>query len=142
MWKKLLCLVMSVVTIALSCGTVAYAQGSITENFNSEIQPCYEFTSDNKENLLISSDKAVCESKLTGYSGTTTKITIKMSLEKKVLWWWSEQTSWTATFNSYRGSLSKSYGVGGGTYRVKAVYTVYSGTQSETITGYSQEVKN
>ncbi len=142
MWKKLLCFVMSIVTIALLCGTVAYAQGSITENFNSEIQPCYEFTKSNNETLAISNDSALCGSTLTGYSGTTTKITIKMSLEKKVLWWWSEQTSWTATFNSYRGSLSKSYSVGGGTYRVKAVYTVYSGTQSETITGYSQEVKN
>lgn len=140
--EKLLCLVMSVITIALSCSTVSFAQGNITGNINSEIQPRYEYTKSNNETLAISDDNALCGSTLTGYSGTTTKITIKMRLEKKVLWWWDEQTSWTATFNSYRGSLSKSYSVGGGTYRVKAVYTVYSGTQSETITSYSQEVKN
>ena len=34
----------------------------------------------------------------------------------------------------------KYFNVSGGTYRVKAVYTAYSDTKSETISDYSSEV--
>ena len=46
------------------------------------------------------------------------------------------------TFNSYSGTLSKTYSdAGSGTYRVSAEYVAYSGTKSETITDTSAEVK-
>ena len=130
------------VLMLLSLSAIAHAQGYVDVNTSSVIQPYYEYTSYNKANLDISGGQATCESTISGYSGITTKVTITMYLEKKTLWWWSTQASWTGTFNSYRGALSKNYAVGGGTYRVRAVYVAYSGSNSETITGYSVEVKN
>ena len=128
--------------IMVSFGTIAKAQSNVDANLDFDIQPYYEFTSYNKATLNISGGQAICESTLTGYPGITTKVTIKMYLEKKTLWWWSTETSWTGTFYSYRGTLSKNHAVKGGTYRVKAVYVVYSGSESETITGYSSNVNN
>ncbi len=110
------------------------------QNPDYSVMPCYEYTKENEEILTISNGTATCISKLIGFAGTTTKIEITMTLEKKTLWWWSEEESWSQTYNNYRGTLTKTHSVGSGTYRVKAVYVVYSGTQSETITSYSAEV--
>ena len=107
-----------------------------------EIQPYYSYTSNVNTLLSISGEKAMCSAILTGKSGTTTKVKITMTLEKKVLFWWSEKETWTQTFNSYSGTLSKTYSdAGSGTYRVSAEYVAYSGTKSETITDTSAEVK-
>ena len=94
--------------------------------------------------LLISgSGVATCTSSLTGYSGTTTKVTITIYLEKKGFLglYWSDVTSWSQTFNDYRGTLSKDYTVGKGTYRTRTVFTAYKGSASETVTAYSSQVK-
>ena len=93
------------------------------------------------ENLSITNGTASCSATLTGINGTTTKVVIKMTLQKKTLLWWSEAESWTATYNTYYGTLSKTATVKSGTYRVKAVYTVYSGSNSESITDYSDQKK-
>ncbi len=105
------------------------------------IQPLYDYTASHVTNLTISGGTASCKASLTGYSGTTSKIEITMTLQKKTLLWWSNVESWTGTYNTYYGSLTKSKAVDSGTYRVKAVYKVYSGSKSETITGYSAEKK-
>lgn len=94
-----------------------------------EIQPYYSYTSKVKTSLSFSGEKAMCSANLTGKSGTTTKVKITMTLEKKVLFWWSEKQTWTQTFNSYSGTLAKTYS------------DANSGTKSETITDTSAEVK-
>lgn len=106
------------------------------------IQPYYSYTADHKTILAKSSEKLICKSTLSGIPGTTTKVKITMTLEKKVLFWWSEKETWTQTFNSYSGTLSKTYSdANSGTYRISAEYVAYSGTKSETITDTSAEVK-
>ena len=112
----------------------------VTEN-DSAIQPLYAYTRTYDESLSISNGTAKCTSSLTGINGTTTKIVIKMTLQKKTLLWWSEVETWSATYNTYYGTMTKSTTVGSGTYRVKAVYTVYSGSNSESITDYSSQYK-
>ena len=107
-----------------------------------EIQPYYSYTADYKTTLMKSGENLACRAYLAGVNGTTTKVKITMTLEKKVLFWWSEKETWTQTFNSYSGTLSKTYSdAGSGTYRVSAEYVAYSGTKSETITDTSAEVK-
>ena len=107
-----------------------------------EIRPYYSYTINHQTTLTKSGEKLVCKSSLVGIQGTTTKVKITMTLEKKVLFWWSEKETWTQTFNSYSGTLSKTYSdAGSGTYRVSAEYVAYSGTKSETITDTSAEVK-
>lgn len=111
------------------------------ESDEQQISPYYNYTQSNTASLKISnSGTATCYSTITGYPNLTTKIKLTMYLEKKTLWWWSEETNWTSTVKGYYNSLSKNYSVTSGTYRLRVVYTVYSNSSSETITGYSKEV--
>ena len=63
-----------------------------------------------------------------------TKIEATQYLEKKVLLWWSEVDSWNKTVNSNSLNMSNTkYNVGSGTYRLRTVFKVYSGSNSEEI---------
>lgn len=106
---------------------------------SSQISVYYNYTQGKSASLKIQNGVATCGSSITGYSGVTTKIKITMYLEKRTLWWWNEVTSWTKTVNGDYANLSKNHTVSSGTYRLRVVYTVYSGNSSETITGYSNE---
>jgi len=93
--------------------------------------------------LNISGGQALCEGTVTGYSGITTKIVIALYLERKT----ASATTWTTiangskTVNSYIGAYQLKAAVTSGyQYRVRAVYTAYSGTKSETLTSYSRIV--
>ena len=84
--------------------------------------------------------KTTCLADVQGYNGITTKVHIEMTLQKFTFLWWSEVQTWEGTFNDYLGTLSRTtYVDDSDTYRVKAVFTVYSGSNSEEITSYSQE---
>lgn len=106
-----------------------------------EIQPYYSYTSSIKATLSDLSGKAVCTGSVTGYNGTTTKIKITMTLQKKTLLWWSEVEEWTTTVSSYKTTLEKTATVDSGKHRVKVEAIVYSGSNSETITVYSSTVE-
>lgn len=143
MLKKLISLLLSVVLL-FAISTVSYAQSpevnASNEIVQSDVMPCFEYTNTTYTSLSISSSgTATCLATLSGYTDVTTKIVIKMTLQKKTLFWWSEVDSWTKTINDSYGSLTKTASVGSGTYRVKVEFTVYSGSNSEEITTYSQE---
>ena len=146
MVKKIISLMLSIVLI-FCVSIVASAESPVVipgtlEQTESDVMPCYEYTSNAVTSLGISTNgTATCSASLNGYSGTTTKIVIKITLQKKTLLWWSTEESWSTTINNYFGSLVKTASVGSGTYRVKAEFTVYSGSNSEEITIYSQEKK-
>jgi len=135
MFKRILSMVM-VMVLLFGLSAVSYAAPA---DDGSAIQPRYNYTSKFSETLTISGGTATCKASLTGINGTTTKVVIKMTLQKKTLLWWSEVETWSATYNTYYGTLSKTASVKSGTYRVKAVYTVYSGSNSESITDYSSQ---
>lgn len=132
MFKKILALVMCVV---LMCGTGLIASAETAEN---QIQPRYDYTNIISTSLNNVSGKAQCVGNVAGYSGTTTKIVMKMTLQKKTLFWWSKVQEWSLTSNTYYATLSKTVAVESGTYRVKLVATVYSGSNSEEVDNYSQ----
>lgn len=146
MTKKILSLVLSIVLV-FSFSMVAAAESPVAttgtlEQKDTEVMPRFEYTNTTYASLNIStSGTATCTTSLNGYTGTTTKIVIKMTLQKKTLLWWSAQETWTTTINDSFGSLVKTASVGSGTYRVKVEFTVYSGSNSEEITTYSQEKK-
>lgn len=147
MLKKFLALVMCIV-IMCSMGVVANAQGissvnddyalTVSESGESQIQPRYDYTATISCSLNNSSGKAQCVGVVGGYSGTTTKIVIKMTLQKKTLFWWSKVQEWSSTTNAHTAAMSKTVSVDSGTYRVKLVATVYSGSKSEEIEMYSK----
>lgn len=141
MAKRKLLSIISVIMCLLSIyisTTSAYAAVAPNEQ---EIEPLYIYTQSNTASLKINNGTATCYATITGYPQLATKIKITMILEKRTLWWWDEVKSWTNTKEGYYHSLAKKCAVDSGTYRLRAVYVVYSANnKSETITGYSSEV--
>lgn len=107
----------------------------------SEVSPFYTYITNTSVSLSIPSGTANMTSKVTGVYSTTTKVAISMTLQKKsTTGTWGYVSDWSDVYNSYMGTLSKSMSVSKGTYRVKTVFTAYSGSSSETVTQYSAEV--
>lgn len=150
MMKKLVGMVLGfgVLLSASVISDTVYAQYELVNSTDSIycddfiISPMSLYTQYTYTTLSIASGVANANATLMGYSGLTTSVSITMYLEKKILWWWSIQETWSQTFTGYSGTLFKSLGVSGGTYRVRAVYVAYNGNNSETLTGMSGDVKN
>lgn len=141
MAKKVFSVFLCSVLLLLTMSVGVSAQ-SVQEENNQQIQPRWSYTSFTAQNIYISNGQIACHGEAEGYPGTTTKVTITLYLQKKTLFWWSDEEEWSFTYQNYRGSLTgKTSMPESGTYRTKAVYTVYSGSSSETITGYSSELK-
>jgi len=97
-----------------------------------------------KTTLVISGGQASCTGTVTGYNGITDKVEITLYLERKLASssvWSSSASDPKQTFNSFFGMYTmKKAATSGYEYRVRAVYTAYSGSNSETVTGYSNTV--
>ncbi len=135
--KTVICLLMS---LLLMFPLNAFAGAAATAE--EQVQPYYSYTDMTYVSMIVSSDgAATCLADVEGYDGLTTKIYIKMTLQKYTVLWWSKVETWEITIHDFYGYLSRTTQVGSGTYRVKAEFTVYSGSSSEDITSYSQEYK-
>lgn len=125
------------VTMVLSMGGWTGSAAVVPEEI---VSPCFNYTSGTSTNMIISGGAADCRAKAIGYTGITTKIHIKMSLQEYLALQWLTVGEWEGTFNGVSGTLNKFKTLtSSGNYRVKAVYTVYSGSASEEITSYSPE---
>lgn len=134
--RSLICVMLSVVML-LSMNVWMGATVSAEETV---VQPRFSYTNFTFTGLDITTQGvAACTASVEGYDGITTKIEIQMVLQKSIKRRWTDMVSWEGTFNGVDGFLSELTTVTTGTYRVKAVYTVYSGSAYEEITGYSQE---
>ena len=99
------------------------------------VQPMYNYVSNYSTTLSISGGTATCKASITGYTGTTTKVAIEMTLQKKSgLFSWDDVETWKSSINTYTLTSTKTKSVGSGTYRVKVKFTAYSGTASESFT--------
>ncbi len=107
----------------------------------SEVQPRYSYTWSHSTSLAINNNVALVESYVQGYSSATS-IKMTLTLQKNVLWCCHDVTDWSDIRPNNYLSMSESTTVGSGTYRAKLVAVVCSGTESETIEGYSGEQKN
>lgn len=106
------------------------------------VQPRYNYATSVNAGLEIKSQQANCSATVEGLSGVTTRIKTKITLQKKGLFSWSNETSWTVDVYDDYSSNSYHYGpLDSDTYRVKVEATVYAGSSSETITTYSSQVK-
>ena len=105
------------------------------------VQPRYTYTAMHSTTLVIQNDVAIVESYVSGYS-TVTSVKMTLTLQKKVLWWWDDVAEWSDITPNRTLEMSESTTVGSGTYRAKLVAVVCSGTESETIEGYSNEYSN
>ena len=134
--RSLVCVAMSMLLLlSMNVGVRA-----VVDAEESLVQPRFNYTSYTYVALeLTANGTAYCLADVEGYDGITTKIHIKMILQKSVQRRWTDKATWEGTFNDVWGALDESVTVTTGTYRVKAIYTVYSGSAYEEITAYSQE---
>lgn len=105
---------------------------------NEEVTPYFLYTHSMDTLVDITSNTAACISKVTGYSGTTTKIVVTQTLQIRDGNQWRKCTSWTKTYYNYKCTFTNEYTVSThGTYRNMTEAKVYSGTNYETIYDYS-----
>ena len=91
---------------------------------------------------IFPSNTAYCKSKARGKT-TATKIEAVQYLEKKSgsKWYVVTDGTWTDSVNDSLLIVSNNKsGLTSGTYRVRTVFTVYSGSDSEKVTAISKEV--
>lgn len=133
MLKKIISIMLCFVVIMSICTISASASELISVN--------YAYTRSCSSDISVSNKTITAKSSVIGYNGTTTKVVIKQTLQKKTSSGiWTSAGSANSTTNSYRATLSKKYtGLSSGKYRLKSVFTVYAGNNSETITKYSSE---
>lgn len=132
MIKKITATLLTVVISVLVLCTVVSANGV-------SLYTTYLYTC--SSTLTISGTTATCDSNATGYYGETTKISISQTLQKKNSSGdWEYVDSWSETDQGYKGSATNyKYNLSSGTYRLKSVFTVYAGSDSETVEKYSFE---
>lgn len=138
--KRLLSVLLCM-ALVFGCATLVSAATSFDEVKEPPIQVRTAYTNSFKTLISISGGQATCVGSLTGYQGTTTKVEITLTLQRKL----ASSSTWSdyynhpkQTFNTYCGTASFSKAVVSGyQYRTKAVYTAYAGTKYETFTEYS-----
>lgn len=86
---------------------------------------------------ISGSGTASCSATVTGKRGVTTKITIKLYLQKYSNGKWTTVKQWSGSKNGTSYTLSKTTSISKGKYRTKAICKIYSGREYETITKYS-----
>lgn len=123
----------------LCLSLTAFAETELQTPSDDDISVCYLYTDKISGTLSISNKTVTCKSTVRGISGTTTKIVITQTLQKKNGSSWNKYSSWVKTFNSWYAIYSNpKESLSSGTYRVKTVAKVYKGSAYETITVYSK----
>lgn len=103
------------------------------------ISVCAEYATRCDVTLSISNGNAKIYAYVFGNVGVS-KIHAKVVLQKYSGGNWSAVKTYENTVETSLYSLSKTKAVSKGKYRVKAVFTIYKGKQSEKITKYSKTV--
>ncbi|HZK35297.1 MAG TPA: hypothetical protein VFD33_08305 [Bacillota bacterium] len=155
MWKKRIALLLSLICILVllqpsTAGAIAAktatANASDPTNLDMLISPQMSYTNSFTTILTIdkSSGTAYSAAIFTGYSHLTTKIQIRLTLQKRGLLglWWTDVETWTGTFYRFYGDMERVRpNLKKGTYRAKGTFTAYSGNDSESYTLYSENKK-
>lgn len=133
--KKPVIVILLALSVLFSAGisVCAYSGGNTAS-------PYYLYATTVESNLTIVGNTAYCESIIKGDSKVT-KISATQYLEKKNSKGWDIIDYWSDSVdgNSLRISNSKD-NLDSGTYRVRTVGTVYSGSKSEPVKKTSTEV--
>lgn len=135
-----------IVSIFMACLVLCSAGGvtssaAVSPEPDSIVSPCYLYTDIVSSYLSLSGSEASCKSTVYGIQGTTTKIVVTKILQKKNGNSWTDVNTWNRIFFTWYCSYPSPYTVTEkGTYRVRTVAKVYSGTAYETVYANSTEV--
>lgn len=131
MKKQLSALLFMFMALVMICGITVNA-----------VEPRYAYTTSASSYLTISYNKASCISSVSA-NNSVTKISATQYLEKKNGRTWSTVSGCVWSDSSNRNSLTMSNSkssLSSGTYRVRTVFTVYSGSNYESVEAISKEV--
>jgi len=131
MRKYLSAFFLALIMITMMCSITAYA-----------VDAKYSYTTSATSTLTITSGTAYCKSTAKGNS-TVTEIDAVQYLEKKSGSNWVAVSggTWSGSANTRVLNMSNSKSnLSGGTYRLRTVFTVYNGSNSETVEKISSEV--
>ncbi len=129
--------VFTIVSVFFSMAVMGYAWS----NENDMVAPMYEYADDIISSLSINSGTAELSCSASGSSKVVTKISATMYLEKYDNGKWPVAGNWSKSKDGNIFTFSKTTSVTKGVYRVRTVFTIYSGSKSETITRYSSNVR-
>ena len=121
--------VFTIVSVFFSMSVMGYAWS----NESDMVAPVYEYADDIISSLSINSGTAELSCSASGSSKVVTKISATMYLEKYNNGKWSATGNWSKSKDGNILTFSKTASVTKGLYRVRTVFTVYSGNKSETI---------
>lgn len=135
--KKTVALVLAAGLLLGGMNGPAAGAAAVSSPDESGIMPCNQYSNTLATSFSISNKTAKMAGTVSGIPGVTTKIHIKLTLQKYSSGSWSKVVSYEKTVNDFDATLYKERSVTSGKYRVKGVYTVYKGTKSEQSTLYS-----
>lgn len=136
MKKIISCLV--ALLVCCSVGGISLSAAVIPDG--SIVSPCYLYTNRIVTSFGVYEGEASCVTTVYGISDTVSKIEVTQYLEKKNGNAWEEVTHWSDTFESWWCNFTNSYTITeSGTYRLRSVAKVYSGTKYENVDITSKE---
>ena len=143
-WNKKIVMLL-IIFLAL---TLYPASASAQDNYESvekarlsTISPRLTYIDSADTDLIINGNVATVDCWVKGDVLDATKAKVIAELQLKSGNNWIAYGTWTETANAFKASVYETKSVKAGqTYRVKATYTVWEGSQSETIVVFSDEV--
>jgi hypothetical protein len=136
--KKISAFLLVVCIAVCSALTPIYAEN----NEPTIVTPYYLYAVSATSTLTISGSTATCTSELSGGSSVTRIVGTQYLQKKGILGIWSTVSSgtWSKSVDGLYLYMSNSKGsIDSGTYRLRTVFTVYSGNNSESIEKISSE---
>lgn len=100
------------------------------------VSPCLTYIGGTDTTFKINTFSCEATGDMCGRNGTI-KVKIKFQLQKNNDGVWETVETWEKTFNGVSGDLSVSKATAPfNTYRLKATYTAYTSSDSESLTAY------
>ena len=134
-------LLCSLVLMGVSPAFAESNQGIAYRDVSSMIEPRLTYIEAAETGLDIDNGVATVDCWVKGNILEATKAKVIAELQLKSGNSWMAYGTWTDTRNDYEAFVYKTKSVTkGNTYRVKATYTIWEGSQSETVVVFSDEV--
>ena len=126
--------------VLVMCIIFSFAANVIASAEEYGVEPRLNNASEINCEFNVQNDVAIITAKVNGYSGTTSRISVNVLLEKRWLWglFWTEVEEWNASSAYASDDFEFTKDVGSGTYRCTFEVTVEGSGGSADV--YSKEI--
>lgn len=130
--------------ILIMCLLMSFGMSVIASANEYTVEPRYNNANAISYNFCISDDNAIATVDVNGFDSVTTRITVNVKLQKRVLLglWWNDVEEWNATTTNNRHIFEFVEPVGNGTYRCSFEITVEGNGGSADVITDEITVKN